>query len=505
MQNKIVNYSIVAAISVILTAITIYHYPLFNPDGMLYLELAKRYPYAGFMSIFHVYHWPFYSMMLSWGSRLFHLSLLHTVYLSNVVFSTLTVFIFIFIIKELEGSDRFFWLAAFVILIFHTFNSYRGDILREHGYWLFYLVSVWFLLRFIQQLRWRYAMGWSLSMMMAALFRVEGLIFLLAAPFFCIFLSMFSVKSRILAILKLNLLTITGGVGFGMLLFSLHKSFPDIENIPNISSLLDYSVHLSQVVAARVSAMQQYVLPSLGEKNALEIFLFGWMASYCVHVINALSLGYTICVFYAMKYMRTIRLSFSKQLVLFWYLLINVMMTLLYYWKFVYLSGRYMVALALILLCYVPFGLYVLYQRWRATERKFSWAKLFFVLTVFLMFNMAVATVYRFGPSKRYIYNAGVWLHDNTTPSTRIYTNEGRLAFFAERESGGWDSEKKGSLNMDYLAEAPWKGYDYAALVLSYMPPGGQEQLEKVLGKPIKTFDYTRRNDKVLIFKLSEH
>ena len=505
MQNKIVNYSIVAAISVILTAITIYHYPLFNPDGMLYLELAKRYPYAGFMSIFHVYHWPFYSMMLSWGSRLFHLSLLHTVYLSNVVFSTLTVFIFIFIVKEMEGSDRFFWLAALVILIFHTFNSYRGDILREHGYWLFYLVSVWFLLRFIQQLRWRYAIGWSLSMMMATLFRVEGLIFLLATPFCCVFLPIFSVKSRIMAILKLNLLTITGGVGFGILLISLHKGFPHIGNIPDIPSLLAYSVQLSQVVATRVLAMQQYVLPSLGERNALEIFLFGWIAGYCVYVVNALSLGYTICVFYAMQYMRTMRFSFSKQWVLFWYLLINVVMTLLYYWKFVYLSGRYMVALALILLCYVPFGLYELYQHWRATERKFLWAKLFFVLTVFLMLSMAIASVYQFGPSKRDIYSAGVWLHDNTMSSATIYTNEGRLAFFAKRESGGWEGENKDYFNMDLLAEGPWRGYDYVALVLPDLSTDRQEQLEKVLGKPIKTFDYKRRNDKVLIFKLPKH
>ena len=79
------------------------------------------------------------------------------------------------------------WLAAGVILLSHELNSVREYIIRDHGFWTFYLSSLFFLLRFFKKPIKSYALGFSLSLAIATLFRVEGSLFLLFLPFYLLY------------------------------------------------------------------------------------------------------------------------------------------------------------------------------------------------------------------------------------------------------------------------------------------------------------------------------
>ena len=74
------------------------------------------------------------------------------------------------------------WFALGVILLSHQFNSVRQYIVRDHGFWAFYLVSLYFLLKYVEDVSWKNALAWSASLLMATLFRIEGAIFLLTLP-----------------------------------------------------------------------------------------------------------------------------------------------------------------------------------------------------------------------------------------------------------------------------------------------------------------------------------
>ena len=64
----------------------------------------------------------------------------------------------------------------------HEFNNVREYIIRDHGFWAFYLISLLCLLHYFSKPKRVTALAFSGSLLLATLFRIEGAIFLLVLP-----------------------------------------------------------------------------------------------------------------------------------------------------------------------------------------------------------------------------------------------------------------------------------------------------------------------------------
>src|SRR3990167_7939268 len=156
-----------------------------NHDGICYLLSAQAFSVLGLHGVMQLCpqsQWPFYPLLIHLFVQFSHLSYHLAAYMLDSVFTCITVVTFILIIKELGGTRRVCWLAAGVILLAHEFNSVREYIVRDHGFWACYLLSLFFLLRFFHKPTYWMALAWGSSLLIATLFRIEGAIFLMALP-----------------------------------------------------------------------------------------------------------------------------------------------------------------------------------------------------------------------------------------------------------------------------------------------------------------------------------
>src|SRR5689334_12361975 len=126
-------YSFAALISLIFSSWVAYREVLINPDAICYLQSAAMIGVGGLrkaMNLCTQAQWPFYSILIYVLSKLTQLPLLISAYLWDALFTACSVVTFLAVVHQLGASRRILWLAAFVILLAHQFNSIRQYIIR---------------------------------------------------------------------------------------------------------------------------------------------------------------------------------------------------------------------------------------------------------------------------------------------------------------------------------------------------------------------------------------
>ena len=507
LKHKFVIYSFAFLASICLTAITIYHYPVFNIDGMLYLRVADVYLQEGLWAASKLYGWPFYSVLIALVSKFTSLSLLKAAYLLNFIFFSAIVLIFIKLIEEINDSYHILWLAVLVVLVFHPLNAYRADIIRGSGYWVFYLLSLWCLFRFSKTLSFRDAVCWSLSATIGMLFRVEGAAILILAPFIVWFFTHKTYRQRCLAFFKLNCLLL---IYLLMLLVLcayviLHgKDITDYlgrlpELIGRLSGALETVIYK---FGDKIASIKKYVLVPTSANSAKYLWISGLIGTYIIYVIEVCSIAYVMVFYYMLGEKRDFATLTLKQ-ILWCYFIINVITTFAFFQTDLYMSDRYLIPLAFVVLCYVPFGIYELYVRFKKRLTIFSLHGVFFFVICVLMLIMAAGSLHRFGPSKIHIYQAGKWLNAHTNKKARIYTNYSRFMFLADRNVYGCDKTEKEYFTFDDINKKAWVGYDYLVLQVDREHSDELSRITQIIhSQPTKVFSNKKENDKVVIFKM---
>lgn len=179
-------YAIAALVSVLLSVWIGWREQVINPDGICYLMSAEAFQVFSVSQVMQLCPqsgWPFYPWLIHGVMSVTGWSSLVAANVLDGALSLLSVLTFVKIVETLGGSRRVMAFAAFVILCAHEFNSVRQYVVRDHGYYAFYLLSLFFFLRVLVQPRLMSVLGWALSFVIATLFRVEGAVFLIALPF----------------------------------------------------------------------------------------------------------------------------------------------------------------------------------------------------------------------------------------------------------------------------------------------------------------------------------
>ncbi len=496
-----------AAFSSILLSIGIsLHEVVVNPDAICYLKSAETFALDGMraaMRLCDQAKWPFYSYLIYQLAKITHISYTAAAFTLDGIFSFISVMTFITIVRLLENRRSIIWFAAIVILLAHEFNSTRQYIVRDHGFWAFYLMSVFFILKFMDGFKIRFALGWSFATLIATLFRVEGAIFLLFAPLITFFDTRVTWMTRIQSFLKLNIISAVVAVIF-LIGFLQHpeKGMAHFGRIPEIQNqLLNGAVDMVRGFHDRAEALKHYVLGMNAARDAFTIMFLVVIASYLMNVINNVSLIYAGLIAYAW-WKRLVRVPRFQRMVLWGFVILNLIVTFVFFVENMFLSKRYLIALSLILMMWLPFALDDLLRRFRLY---FTVQKIYglFPVVIALVIISSLGGIFDFGYSKTYIRNAGEWLAQNAPESSAIYSNDYQVMYYSKHFESTIFKKSQEYADISMIQNNGWKKFDYVVLQFSKKELDKDPiVLQEIAMKPVQVFA-NKRGDQVSIYKIN--
>jgi len=503
MQSNKAIYFIAALASILLSIWQIEKTWVINPDGVCYLQSAATVFSHGINYARHVCSqaaWPFYSILIAIFAKIFHCSNIFAANILNGFFSLLSVLFFISIIKQLSKNKTIHWLGTLTILIAHQFNILRPDIIRDHGYWAFYLLSISLLLRYfaseinsykINFQKITLALSWSFSLIIATLFRIEGAIFLILLPFAAFLFLQNKISQRLKDFLQLSSITIIAA--FTIIIW---LSFHPHASLGRIDEIIKQISHGPMILLANfnhaANQLAQHVLSIYSQHDASSILFEMLVAWYVVNQIGNLSVVFAGLIIFA--WLKNIaRWNVSQKLIIWSYVLINILITFLFLVEDLFLAKRYIIALSLTMIIWVPFALSYLMQKWR---NKYF---LLFLLS-FSLLLVSIGGIVNFGPNKKYIRQAGDWLNQHSADQAKIYSNDFILRYYSGHFNSGNFAFNQDPLNT-ILENHHWQDYDWLALHLDEKE--SKFINNKIPFKPVKTFRDQRRGDLIWIYRIN--
>lgn len=489
--------------SVMLSCWVNLHTAIVNPDAICYLLSAETVGTAGIKAAQHLCGqaiWPFYSVLIYSVAKFTHLKFMTAAYVINGFFSALSVVFFILIVKALGASRRVLWLAAVVILAAHQFNDVRQYIVRDHGFWAAYLASIWLALRFVRVPTFWRAIFWNASLIIATLFRIEGIFFLTLLPFvLCATLKNIKFSKRLAFFFALNWLSLAG---FILLLVWFAEHPPvTVTDLGRLGEIKQQWLEGVQLISARyqhvLEILRLNVLNHDSAKDAGLILVLTMLGWFLLSIVNNLSWIYAaLLAFFFIK--KDTRFNRSSNIVLYTYLGINLIITFIFLLERFFLSKRYLIALTLVLMVFVPFvldSLMIAWQQKRARVLTFCISIVFAVTAI-----TGVTTI----ANKGDILQAGNWIAFHIPASAKLYINDYQLMYYSKHYGMAIFEAERKKAEITSIAKGDWKQYDYIAIRSSqHEKDSTLLQLSSILqSKQIQQF-HNRNGNTVTIYKIN--
>ena len=416
-------YSLTFVASMAVSLIVYMQGAIVNPDGLLYLEVAKRFIEDGAAAAFEVYDWPFYGIFIGLVHGITALSYEHSAYLLNSISVSAACAVFVAIYSEIGTHKARPWLAALLILALPVLNDYRDLIVRDFAFWAFCLLALLLFIRFLRKGTLGMSLAWQLAAIVAVLFRIEGIIFF-AAPTLWFLFGPATVSARLHKILQSSFLFFGLGIAgvLGAAAFQLLWADKRAYTLELWLSYMSPSSVFAQLQAEAVNLQAQLQhLSDIGEATLVLVSGLVFLGAFKI-VSNAI-VPYLAIAAYGWKKRWIDSGNRSRPVLLF--LLLSLLPLLAVLLSKQFLSSRHTVLtvllLSLLTFQYVDAAFQKLAdlekRRWLAA----AWA---FVLVLFL------DGVISSGSSKAIMKTEALWALENVDQNTTWLCNEPRLQFY---------------------------------------------------------------------------
>ncbi|MFQ5544430.1 MAG: hypothetical protein ACE5FE_00500 [Acidiferrobacterales bacterium] len=488
-------------ISLFLSAWGVFLDDVINDDGILYLRAADLLVHGEWGTAFNLYQWPFYSLLIAITGQVTGFSLEYSAHLLNAVLAALVIACFISLVREVGGDSKTVLAAALVVLLYPGINEYRSFINRDIGYIAFYLFSLLFFFKHLKSPRLAYAIGWTSSMFVAALFRIEGFVFLLILPL----LEQWRKAATLPA--RLMLMPMISVACFALVLilawwFSSVNIGSDRANILHGVSILLESLWQNIVsgVSAKLTVISEQFLNAYSREHVYVIYFSTAGTILLVESLARLTPLYAFLTGHAI-YRKLIFPVDGIKYFWTWLVFLNLAILGVFVVVKLFLTGRFPLALSLTLMLAVPFSLIALYEKWQENRTKPIRTNWIFPTVVILFLLMAVDGLYS-PTNKTYLKEAGIWLTDNTPAQSTLLTNNQTLMFYAARNVYSDAGRFLPSHELDFIKNKEWQQYDYLAIRIKSEKKKQTTSLVGTLSRdPVIRFANSE-GDEVLIFKV---
>ncbi|WP_459206889.1 ArnT family glycosyltransferase [Pseudomonas sp. MLB6B] len=400
--------------SVVLSIIAILGVVTVGRDGAFYLDLARQageHDLAGVQSRFD---WPWYPLLLAGTHALLRLPLEYCAYLWSILFAAGTCALMVDLVRQ-RVPQAAYW-ACWIVLAMPAVNQFRGDIIRESGFWFFCTLALWL------AMRWRLRGSWGLgasvwvAIGLGSLFRLEAVLVGV-----CVLLwqlpAVWTAGQRrrfaqiawlpaLMGIVGIAVLAGWGALDARRLDYYLELVRP--------AGLFGAFTQLSHQFAA--SLINKYSANEAG--RIIFIGLSGALLIKCVSLMGPGALAFLDRRAWAAfaRYWREYR-------VLALTALLYLVVLMVFFIRAQFMNSRY---LSLLVLLLVPLLAMALHAFHRAHPRL---GKLLALIGVLAM----LANVISLGARKTHYVEAGHWISAHTPAQAPIFYEDGRIGYYAGR------------------------------------------------------------------------
>ncbi|MES2203778.1 MAG: hypothetical protein V4496_01005 [Pseudomonadota bacterium] len=425
-KNSLKPYIIIILATISLYVWQLHLYPMINPDGVTYIEAAAAYLTGGIKAAIALNDqakWPFYSIFIAEVHSLTGQSLLLSEQILDASLIVISACFFLYLVRVLSQHKHASFWAIVIWLTWHAYAKWWPTIVRDHGLVTALLLSFYCYYRFTvtRQLLW--ALAWSFCLVLAELFRIEAVLYLLLIPFSIFLLTQETFWRRIILWLKLNVLSLLAGACV-VILFVNKTLTPDSLRFAymwqEFTSLFSIMIH---EFMTRYQVIQHSVFYRENDFSAYAL-LTSYAVVFIGYVITQVSLAALPPLFWTRQVFQKLNFQVLKHSFLA-YMSLAFIIPLLFFIEHVFLNGRYLLPLGLFFLLFVasilPHVIDLL-----AGKKKIA----FIVLMGILLAINLCANLYSFGHINQDEKIIGTWVKQHYSNDT-IFTNSKLILFYA--------------------------------------------------------------------------
>lgn len=433
-----------------------------NPDSVLYFESARLFAAGQWKEALQVWNWPLYPLCIAAVHKVTSLGIQTSAQVLNMLFFGLTAFSFTHIIRL--GGGRPLTIAAGALILFSS-QYIVGDVLemlmRDEGFWAFYLTGLVFFIRFYQHLRFREALLWQLCAITATLFRIEAITYLVLLPFLFLFSCNISFKQRVRYLLMSHALNIFLALSL-ILAIALHGDL-SMQNFGRLQEVFTLNLfdELTRKLFTNAAVMSELVLGKYLEEFAIPGLVLTFIYVMIVKAVTTTGLFNFIMAMFAIKNRNALLESKTFQ-VLSAVALISVMNMTLIITKVFVLSSRYVVGLAFVLMILAAFQFTkILMNHSAQSSEKSSSQKWLAIALVIFMGLSFIKNILPKAEGHHYMLDATNWVQSHNTQHKPVFSDESRIRYylaqpFTRNNGNNWEVvtsaiSSREILNYDYL------------------------------------------------------
>jgi hypothetical protein len=431
-----------------------------NPDSVLYFEQAKLFAQGEWKAGFKIFEWPFYGGCISLVHKITSLPVQNSAQLLNMIFFGIATASFLNLIKIAGGNNRTLFFG--MLLLFGSLYIV-GDVLemlmRDEGFWAFYLTALLYFIHYMKSGNLSHAVIWQLSMIVATLFRIEGILFLIFLPIIVIACQPVDKKSKLALLLNTYSISIIIGLSIAMTIILYPEiniaSFGRLDEVFT-TNLLD---EFSNKFFTQADIMSKQVLGEYLEEFAIPSLLLTFLYVMGSKILTATGVvGTALSIFGINNSSNTMPLIVRRVLLISSTIAFIVMFLIIA--KVFILSSRYVVALAWILLIFAS-----LYLSHLSIISKKKQRILLIVITVFLSLSI-IKNILPKREGYNYTQEAVQWLKEQNKNGENVFYNDTRMIYYADAPyKGNWSDNWL--MTLDAIRNKSIQNHHYLALTHS--------------------------------------
>ncbi len=435
--------------SLLLSLIAVLGEATVGKDAAFYLDIARQTVEQGPEIATQRFNWPWFPLLLALTHWL-GIPLELAAYGWCALFMAGTCALLVDFVRR-KVPDAAWW-TCLVVLAMPAFNEFRGDILREFGFWFFSVLTIWMAARWDEQGGWWRLLALFPTVLFAALFRLEAA-FLLPALMLWQAPALLSRERRTRALQLFLSVAVLAALGLaGLLVLIYWFEFPVLRLVYYANLLTP-----TRILASFNAFAEQFansMLYKFSREEAGQIIFFGMIASLLFQAFKLLG-SFAVLLFFreTWRKMGQVVCTFAP---FAWAALMYFLVLVLFFMQEQFITTRYLSFLNLLLVPLVGL-LALLFAR---SHPRLGRA----LLSIGLLF--VVANVVSFGGRKTHYVEAGHWLQGHVQADSRIYYDDLRISYYAgfgypleqavARETALTDPAGYDYLVIEAKADEPW-------------------------------------------------
>jgi len=468
-----------------------------NPDSVLYLEAAKFFSNGNWQAGFEVFPWPFYALCIALVNTITQLGVHFSAQLLNVLFFAIATYSYIQIIQLAGGKQKqmiagaLIWLSAQYMI-----GGVLEMLMRDQGFWAFFLLSIVFFIRFYQQHRLKDALLWQACIIVATLFRIEAILYLLFLPFILLFQIGLSTKQKWKHLLATHAINIILALAIILLITFNDQLSTKILGRLNEVFTTNLWQQFTQHLNKKSSIMSKEVLGEFLDEFAVQGLLMTFIYVIFVKTISATGLVNVVLSVFAIKKNKQIIEPAAFSVLRATALIALVNMALIITKVFV-LTGRYVLALSFILMVFATFYFAELIFT-NHHNKKIKWLV---ITLITFMLGGAIKNILPKQAGYNYEQEAVSWLKNYNKDNKAVFYQDARLRYYAGAPFLG-----SGMFNLTSLNNGSniLSTNDYEYLVINDSKNLTQQDQSALVASQyhnIKKFNSAKAKKSIMIFK----